>query len=203
LTIIRCDFFGGESMQVYVNRNGQQFGPYEENIVLEKVRTGELSPADLGIRQGERAWRSLGEMFPPTTGGAQIPPPAQPEPGAKKSGCLKSGLIGAGILLLLLGVVIAAGSRLIPSASCDMAKSDREQIDKLQREIEKMRSDFKSDGLGEKLIRLKSLESGYETSRKYCDNDKFRDNVIGGAGALAAFVGFLMAVIGFFVGRKK
>jgi GYF domain 2 len=190
-------------MQVYVNRNGQQFGPYEESVVLEKLRAGELSPADLGIRQGETAWRSLGEMFPATTGREPIQPLAQPGAEAKKGGCLKSGLIGAGILLFLLGVVIAAGSRFIPSPSCDMAKSDREQIEKLQREIEKMRSDFKSDGLGEKLIRLKSLESGYETSRKYCDNDKFRDNVIGGAGALAAFVGFLMAVIGLFVGRKK
>lgn len=190
-------------MQIYVTKNGQQLGPFEENVVQEKLRNGVFSPADLGIRQGETAWCSLGEMFPGSIGGGQIPPSAQSEPVAKKGGCLKSGLIGAGILLLVIGVVIAAGSRFIPSPSCDMAKSDREEIDKLQRELEKMRKEFKSDGLAEKTLKLKSLESGYETSRKYCDNDKFRDNVIGGAGALAAFVGFLMAVIGLFVGSKK
>ncbi len=191
-------------MQVYVTRNGQQSGPFEEHVVIEKMRNGELSFNDLGIRQGETAWRSLGNMY----GGAFNVDPSQPAPDVqpvvlKKSGCAKTGLLVGGILVLLLGILLAAGSRFIPSTSCDLAKSDLEKIDKLQRDIDKIRSTNNYDGLGEKTLQLKSLQSGYETSRKYCENDKFRDNLIGGAGAIAVFIGLLMAVVGLFVGRKK
>lgn len=187
-------------MQIYVNRNGQQSGPYEGNIVLDKLRNAEFSPNDLGIRQGETVWRSLGEIFPQILV-AEPGPPA--DVAVKKGGCLKGGLIGAGILILLLGLIIAIGSRFMPSPSCDRVEADRDEIEKLQREIDKIRSGSNNEGLGEKLLRLKSMQAGYETSYEYCEKDRFRDNLMGGAGALAALVGFLMAVVGLFVGRKK
>lgn len=51
-------------MAIYVHRNGQQLGPFEEKVVISSLRAGQFSGSDLGIRQGESDWRRLGEMFP-------------------------------------------------------------------------------------------------------------------------------------------
>src|SRR5215213_8806743 len=103
-------------MPIYINKNGQQSGPYEDHIVIDQLRSGVLSPEDLAIRHGDASWQSLANMFP-GVGPARVsdPPPigvsgatigqvAPAAPAAKKGGCLKGGLIGAGILLLLLGI---------------------------------------------------------------------------------------------------
>lgn len=202
-------------MPIYINKNGQQSGPYEDHIVIDQLRSGVLSPDDMAIRHGDASWQRLADMFP-GVGVANAPDPspigvsgaavgqvASAAPAAKKGGCLKGGLIGVGILFLLLGIAVGAGSRFIPSTSCDLAKSDQEKIDKLKRDIEKAKSDFKYDRVGPLQVELDSELSGYEVSKKYCDEDKFRDNMIGIAGGVVAAIGFLMAVIGLFVGRRR
>jgi hypothetical protein len=50
-------------MQVYLSKNNQQSGPFEENKVLDMLRAGQLSPNDFGIRQGTGQWHPLGEIF--------------------------------------------------------------------------------------------------------------------------------------------
>ena len=205
-------------MPIYINKDNQQSGPYEDHEVIDQLRSGLLSPNDLGIRQGESAWQKLGAMFPgvsaasaasaggPTVGaseGVYADATASAVPAAKKGGCLRPALIGTGLLLLLLGITVGAGSRFIPSVSCDLAKSDEERIDKLERDIEKAKTDFKYDRVGPLSLELREAMAGYEASQKYCDDDKFRDNMIGIAGAVIAVLGLLMAVVGLFVGRGK
>ncbi len=204
-------------MPIYINKDGQQSGPYEDNVVIDQLRSGILSPSDMSIRHGDSSWQRLGDLFPGVAPEARatpsipIPPPlmaggdavASASPASKKGGCLKGGLIGAGVLFLLLGIAVAAGSRFIPSTACDLAKSDDERIDKLERDIEKAKSDFKYDRIGPLSLELQEATAGYEVSQRYCDNDKFRDNMIGIAGGVIAAVGFLMAIIGLFVGRRK
>src|SRR5215216_6722873 len=51
-------------MPIYVSKNQQQFGPYEDRVVVDQLRSGMLSPNELGIRQGEASWSRLGELFP-------------------------------------------------------------------------------------------------------------------------------------------
>lgn len=46
-------------MQIYVSRNNQQLGPFEEAKVLAMLGSGDLSATDLAIRQGEQAWQPL------------------------------------------------------------------------------------------------------------------------------------------------
>lgn len=112
-------------MQIYVNKNGQQLGPFDESKVLEMLRNGQLSANDLGFKQGQQQWQKLGELFP-NASPAWTPPivpnnppnfqqnnqfqptPAQPTPA--KSGSSKGlifGLLGCGGLLVLglIGVV--------------------------------------------------------------------------------------------------
>ena len=204
-------------MSIYVNKNNQQSGPYEDHIVIEQLRNGMLSPDDLGIRHGGTTWKRLGDMFPDAASASRatpsipIPPPASSAGGAsvaataspKKGGCLKAGLIGTGLVLLLLGVAVGVGSRFIPSTSCDLAESDAEKISKLRSDLDKARSDNKYERIGPLQRELDIELSGAEASQKYCNEDKFRNNVIGGAGAVVGFVGLLMAIVGLFVGRKK
>jgi GYF domain 2 len=51
-------------MQIYINKNNQQLGPFDESKVLEMLNSGELSANDLGIKHGGENWQRLGELFP-------------------------------------------------------------------------------------------------------------------------------------------
>jgi GYF domain 2 len=92
-------------MQIYINKNGQQLGPFEENAVLQMLQNGQFSSSDLGIRQGETQWRRLDNLFPNANSFANNPPPSvnkQPPPPTKKSGLkvLLFLLAGFGVLLI-------------------------------------------------------------------------------------------------------
>jgi hypothetical protein len=60
---------------IYIYKNDQQSGPYEEHIVLEQLKSGVLSPNDLAVRHGETRWQPLSDMFPETIAAAPLPPP--------------------------------------------------------------------------------------------------------------------------------
>ncbi len=105
-------------MQIFINKNGQQLGPFEEEKVLEMLRNGQLLPNDFGIKQGQQSWQKLGEMFPQPIQSASIPPINKPNvqvnqhtPTPQKSGSSKGlmfGLIGCGGLILLSVVGLLA-----------------------------------------------------------------------------------------------
>ena len=64
-------------MYIYISINGKQTGPFEEDAVLAQLASGNLSPNDMAIRQGDFNWSRLGDMF------AGQPPPrsvAAPSP---------------------------------------------------------------------------------------------------------------------------
>lgn len=50
-------------MQIYVSRNNQQLGPFEEAKILEMLGSGGLAATDLAIRQGEQQWQPLAGMY--------------------------------------------------------------------------------------------------------------------------------------------
>lgn len=101
-------------MQIYINKNGQQLGPFEESVVLQMLKNGQLSPNDLGFKQGQQQWQKLEVMFP-TPAPAWTPPSLpnnQPQPQFNtrvqitppKSGSSKGilfGLLGCGGLILI------------------------------------------------------------------------------------------------------
>ena len=195
-------------MPIYINKDGQQSGPYEDHVVIDQLNNGSLSPNDLGVRHGETAWQRLGEMFPGVGIAKPRPVPSEAaavptSPSPKKGGCLKFGLIGTGLLFIFLGVAIGIGSRFIPSSSCDLAESDARKIDKLRSDLDKATKDGKFDRIGPLQIELNEELAGAAVSQRYCNDDKFRNNLIGGGGAVLGGLGFLMALIGLFVGRRK
>jgi hypothetical protein len=205
-------------MPIYVNKDNQQSGPYEDHVVIDRLKNGMLSPNDLGIRQGETSWQKLGDMFPGVGDSRSVsvppvPPPVKPASvgapsafaaaPAKKGGCLKVGLISVGLLSLLFGICAIVGSRFIPSVSCDLVESDAKEIQKLNSDLDKAKKAGDTAQVRTVEFELKQALSGAEASQKNCDADKLRNNIIGFVGGGLAVVGFLLAVIGFFVGRKK
>jgi hypothetical protein len=202
-------------MPIYVTKDNQQSGPFEDHVVIDQLKNGQLSPDDLAIRQGESSWQRLGDMFPGVGTGRPVPPippppipsagvPVAPAPAsAKKGGCLKIGLISVGLVSLLLGICVAAGSRFIPSVSCDLVESDAKEIQKLNADLDKAKKADDTAEVRTLEFKLKQALSGAEASQKNCDADKLRNNIVGVVGGGLAVVGFLLFVIGFFVGRKK
>jgi len=112
-------------MRMFVNKNGQQLGPFEESKVAEMLRNGQLSSDDFGIKEGQSQWQKLAVLFPvqPAWTPPNIPvtPPIQPsfpvqanpqlQPPPTKSGGstgLILGLVGCGGLILLgvVGVIV-------------------------------------------------------------------------------------------------
>ncbi len=49
---------------IYIHKNNQQTGPYEEHVVLDQLKSGFLKPEDMAIRQGDKEWQPLRTMFP-------------------------------------------------------------------------------------------------------------------------------------------
>ncbi|WNL46130.1 RDD family protein [Dyella sp. BiH032] len=77
-------------MEVWIGRDGERHGPYTEADVREWLRTGRLSPGDLGWYQGMSDWQPLSSLFPeqpPTLDRAYSPPkaPLQTAPDRQRS----------------------------------------------------------------------------------------------------------------------
>ena len=94
-------------MQIYVSKNNQQLGPFEESKVLEMLGSGELSPNDQAIRQGGSEWQKLGDLFPNAGNIAPATVAAVGQSAPKKS--RKGLLLGCGgfflITLLIAGIL--------------------------------------------------------------------------------------------------
>lgn len=97
-------------MQIFINKNGQQLGPFEESAVLQMLQNGQLSPNDPGIFQGQSQWSPLKVLFPNSQKVSNAPPFANQPPASKKSGGSKMwlfALLGLGGLFLV-GIIGAA-----------------------------------------------------------------------------------------------
>lgn len=99
-------------MSIYINRNNQQMGPFEEAKVLEMLKSGQLSPNDLAIRHGASNWQKLGDFFPnaasnPVVNNAvnQTVNPAAAAPKKSRKGLLL-GCGGVALIGLLLAAVL-------------------------------------------------------------------------------------------------
>lgn len=73
-------------MEVWIGRDGERHGPYKEADVRQWLRTGQVSPQDLGWYEGMADWQPLSNLFPDDVRAAApptfTPPPAAPYAGA-------------------------------------------------------------------------------------------------------------------------
>ena len=196
-------------MPIYINQNNQQSGPYEDHVVIDRLQSGELSPNDMGIRQGGTTWERLGDIFPgavpkgditeqetgadPATAAAIVPAP--------KGGCRK--IFGwtvfvLGILMMLGGFGAAAVNRTIDHPLCQNADRYAREAEEAQREVQAARGTPRE---AEALRKMTDKTTSLKVSTKSCADmtDYYRWWFIALLG-IGAF-GFVIALIGFFVRR--
>jgi hypothetical protein len=68
-------------MQLYIHRDGQQFGPYPEDQARQFLASGELSAGDLAWHEGAAGWAPLSDVLKPIPA-ASTPAAASPIPAA-------------------------------------------------------------------------------------------------------------------------
>ena len=93
-------------MQIYISKNNQQLGPFDEPKVLEMLNAGEISANDMAIRQGDTEWQKLGNYFP--NAGDAAPAKIVIEPAVPKKS-RKGLMLGCGgflVVALLIGGVL-------------------------------------------------------------------------------------------------
>lgn len=128
-------------MEVWIGRDGERHGPYSEADVREWLRTGRLSPQDLGWHEGLSDWQPLSTLFPqeppapPALDRAYSPPkaPLQSEPDRAQAledyaGFWKrvAAYIIDGIVLYIPNLVIG---KLLGSAAAEQALMQSVQAD--------------------------------------------------------------------------
>jgi len=64
-------------MEIWIGRDGERHGPYQEDDVRQWLRSGQLSPADLAWYEGLADWQPLSVLFPDMVA---APPPAATNP---------------------------------------------------------------------------------------------------------------------------
>lgn len=50
-------------MQIYINKNGQQLGPFDETKVVEMLNNSEISENDFIFRQGDTEWSKVSKLY--------------------------------------------------------------------------------------------------------------------------------------------
>ena len=206
-------------MQLFVYKNNQQLGPFDENAVLDQLRNGQLSPDDLGIREGETNWTRLGDIFagrlqfneppapaftPPVQAGGQAfstPVATAPKSGG---GCRKAAgwtILSIGILMFTIGGIVAIATPLAYTTPlCPIADQDKADIDKLLQEYQRVKGTPEEYSVK---FQLDQKMKGYESSSALCANELSTKRLFQFGGIGAAVVGFFMVVIGFFIQRVR
>lgn len=54
-------------MEVWIGRDGERHGPYQESDIRAWLRSGQVSPQDLGWYEGLADWQPLASLFPEVT----------------------------------------------------------------------------------------------------------------------------------------
>lgn len=65
-------------MEVWIGRDGERHGPYKEVDVRQWLRSGQVSPQDLGWHEGLADWQPLSSLFPDEVRAAAPPAYAPP-----------------------------------------------------------------------------------------------------------------------------
>ncbi len=57
----------GNTMEIWIGRDGERHGPYKEDDVREWLRSGQVSPTDLAWYEGLADWQPMSVLFPGET----------------------------------------------------------------------------------------------------------------------------------------
>ena len=199
-------------MSIFVNKDNQQLGPYEDHIVIDQLKSGMLSPNDLGIREGDSAWQKLGDMFPTVRESHSAPAPNAVAAGIaspvtsdnatpKKGGCRKMlgwGLLLFGLLTMLSGFAVAIVNRTTDPYLCQQADRYAKEAEEASREVQAAKGTIREV---EAVRKLMEKNTSLKVSTESCADmlDYYRWWFIAFL-AIGGF-GFIIAIVGFFIRR--
>jgi hypothetical protein len=196
-------------MAVYVNKNDQRSGPYEDHVVIDQLRSGMLSPDDVAIRHGDSAWQRLGDMFPDAmrlpepprqTQATDRSPVVTMEP-ATRGGCrriLGWTMVVFGLLLTIGGAGSAAFNRTIDHILCQNADRHEREVNEAKREMDSAKDPVRAaEGLKKMNDGLKKIKISTEGCGDMIDYYRWWFFALLGVGGL----GLVIAIAGFFVRR--
>jgi hypothetical protein len=63
-------------MPIFIYKNKQQYGPYDDAQIAEWLRMGQCSPQDYGWREGMTDWQPLASVLAASQESAQVSPPS-------------------------------------------------------------------------------------------------------------------------------
>lgn len=207
-------------MSIYIYKNGEQSGPFDESIILEKLRIGHLSRKDLAIRTGGTEWQPLEILFPefakPSPPHAQAPPSptskaptpatnfvAGAAPAKNSGGCRKVFgwlLLIFGLLLFLGGIGGAVVNRMMPLHQCELADQYDRESEQAVKDADAARGTPKQAELEAK---AKDKIEWARTWLRGCIEARSQHMIYLVALLAAAGTGFLMMIVGFFVRRVR
>ena len=187
-------------MSIYIHKNNQQAGPFEESRVLEMLKKGQLSLNDMAIRYGETNWQSLGSLFAnqPVASATAFASNSQTLAAYPKKGGFRRVLgvcmLVIGILMLLVGSyfsynLFTASERPV---FCQWEERDFQELQAAYAIYQKYKDN-------ESLAKFQSLNKIVESEGRDCaaaiDSMK-RYRILFSA---TTIIGFFIALIGFFL----
>jgi hypothetical protein len=204
-------------MQIYIFKDNQQTGPFEELEILDQLRTGKLSRDDLGFKPGAANWQKLGELFPDVSHQQATPPvitphaaviskPAQAAVAQSKKGggcriALGIAMILVGLLMMASGIGGVAFFQLSPKPiMCEFADKDKKELDTAMEEYQAAKG---TDAEAVKQAEVEVILTRSEDSSRLCSNTLAQGRIGTIAFAVAAIIGFIVLVIGIFVARPR
>lgn len=98
-------------MSMWIYRNGQALGLFDESVIADNLRNGTFSPTDAACLEGENQYQPLHMLFPQV-----VPPPIYPTYGQSKGN--KKGIVLSilGIILLIVGIGFLVWSKVVIAA---------------------------------------------------------------------------------------
>lgn len=204
-------------MQLYIYKNNQQTGPFDEESVLGELRSGTLSPDDLGIRPGEANWQRLGDIFagripelavfasaPQTASAGQNFAPGASAPKKASGGCR----VALGLFMLSLGLLMTVGGAGFAVATpfiysmplCPIAEEDYAKLDGLKKKYDAAKGTPGEYAAG---FELKQAIDSYDSSSRMCADERGTRQLFIIGGVAVAVIGFFAAIIGFFLRRVR
>jgi hypothetical protein len=157
------------AMQIYINKNGQQLGPFDEANVAEMLQNGKLLLTDLAIREGESEWQALSKLLPNTDLSGDDFVPDFGRKHQSKSGCLPNMLIGFGAICLSLGLIFGGiGLTATQHDECSLYAKYNAASEKVFEELGDLK-DFPLTKIDELSKTDRAKIEKYEEARKIAD----------------------------------
>lgn len=121
-----------KAMEVWIGRNGERHGPYQEEQIRQWLRSGQLSPDDFGWYEGLADWQPLSVLFVDEV--RRTPPASAPPAPVAAPAFKRAGVSYAGFWKRVVAYLIDSMVMYIPCTLLELPFGVRAAQEKLQQQ---------------------------------------------------------------------